>query len=635
MGATTATLYKDLDTFWCKEYLFNDTLHGHQYTLDEVASSVCPNLNETAKSIIKQFNTIEVFNKPIVAVCGLMNSGKSTLTASFLDKTSRPRVNIGDVSAAGTHRFVLWAPYSWRQYRHQLFGRLEGIFSTVPELLSENPDLAAAQYNARSEHLDKLNIPLVAFDKELDSIGFAILDCPDIQRSYTINTEPSNGRTSELRALMLEKASHLCSAFIVVASLEQQESKDLKDIFSRISSISVSLPIYYILSKSNSNIDESLLEANSALSTIGVLKSISAVFVSPRIHSANTRGYIDEIEYINTKNEYSITETLSSLDKTELYERFKEDTKTKLIDVFNDISICIDNHIRSNREVADYGRGEILKALNNKLVSESGQRIAINPHLLAQLQDSMLRTGPFYARIFRYPHSALEHLKSKFSKVNLESKIDHITTQSIVDFLDGKKGINLSKEDLTLSIEKALTIYNNYLKSEESYEVNRADLDDITTAMWKERLSKRKIIKEKAPLLVTSSLMLIGTLSILFFPAIAIGGKAVFMAASMPEIFAVLGISAFSSLASTKALQSFVSENIGSQQVSDLFACLQDSLGIPRSFDTGELDLVIIPKDGLPVSNLPFVDFENRSILNEPIVTPKINFEDSFIDKIR
>ena len=628
------SVYECIDSFWRKRELFVDELNGNSFTLDEVATKVCPRANESAKGIISQFQAIEVFKKPIIAVCGLMNSGKSTLTASFLDISSRPRVNIGDVSSAGTHRFVLWVPSSWKPFKHQLFERLEGIFGTKPELLSEDPVEASSQYNARSDDIDHLSTPLVAFDRRLDSIGFAILDCPDIQRSHT-NIGLSKEQTSVIRAEVLEKASHLCSGFIVIASLEQQESKDLKNVFSRITSNKTALPIYYILSKSHDDIFESHAEASAALSTIGYRGRISSIFISPRVHSISTRGYVENISYINTSGDESLIETLSSLDKTELYNNFRFETWRKLKKLFIEIDNAIEHHIKNNDTNADKVRRELLGALNSTLFSDKEQKIAISHQLLEQLQESLYRTGPFYAKVF-YPFSKIIAISKKnFGKLNIDGSISLVNPSRIISFLDGKKSISMSSEGLESAVEQAFSSYCQYLESEQSYNINKDELDSVAKSIWEGKGSIKDRTKKKAPFLLTGILLIGSIISILFVPAIAVGGKAVFMAASIPEIFGIVGITAASSTISTMKLQEFFSDKIGNQQVSDMFAYLQDSLGIPRSFDTEITGLPIIPSGGLFESRLPCISSKNGSVLNEPVITPTENIKDSFREIVK
>ncbi len=175
---------------------------------------------------------------PILAVVGMLNAGKSSLVATFLSGGKGPndRVLIGSANTEGTHRFVLWLPESWRtnpiiwQYITQ---RLSHIFHCTPETLDRNPTEASRQYNDLTvrEVIDPLGnrvkrqaieIPLVATDPQLDRLGVALMDCPDVQTGLMSGWEKGT-RLDELamaaarvRFDVLERASALCGAFVLV-----------------------------------------------------------------------------------------------------------------------------------------------------------------------------------------------------------------------------------------------------------------------------------------------------------------------------------------------------------------------------------------------------------------------------------
>jgi len=175
---------------------------------------------------------------PILAVVGMLNAGKSSLVATFLsaDEGLNDRVLIGSANTEGTHRFVLWLPESWRtnpviwQYITQ---RLTHIFNCTPEMLDSNPTGASRQYNdlATREVIDSqgnrtkrhaIEIPLVATDPQLDRLGIALMDCPDVQTGLMSGWDKGT-RLDELamaaarvRFDVLERASALCGAFVLV-----------------------------------------------------------------------------------------------------------------------------------------------------------------------------------------------------------------------------------------------------------------------------------------------------------------------------------------------------------------------------------------------------------------------------------
>jgi hypothetical protein len=190
---------------------------------------------------------------PIVAVLGMLNAGKSSLVATFLGPSRigpavadaateiedpRRRVLIGSANDEGTHRFVLWLPESWRIQPgiwEFVMQQLQTIFGTECEMLSEDPILAARQYNdlapraqddgmGKKRLLQPIEVPLIATDPNLDRLGIALMDCPDVQTGLITNRsspsttryEEATARAAEARFEVLSRAATLCSAFLVV-----------------------------------------------------------------------------------------------------------------------------------------------------------------------------------------------------------------------------------------------------------------------------------------------------------------------------------------------------------------------------------------------------------------------------------
>ncbi len=60
-------------------------------------------------------NATRLIDWPTVAVAGMLNSGKTSLVATFLSEDGRSRSLRGTSNAHGTHRFVIWLPSQWRK----------------------------------------------------------------------------------------------------------------------------------------------------------------------------------------------------------------------------------------------------------------------------------------------------------------------------------------------------------------------------------------------------------------------------------------------------------------------------------------------------------------------------------------
>ncbi len=156
---------------------------------------------------------------PLFAVTGLKNAGKSSLVKGFLSENGRLRTPTGIESDFATRRYVFWLPQAWQCEGDvsPFEEMLRRVFGSEAEQLSGDPVIASQQYR---EDLGSKGMqrPLVAYDRKLDDWKFGIVDCPDIETGDgKVET-----RLSEARE-MLEKASRLCAAFVVIAQHENLE----------------------------------------------------------------------------------------------------------------------------------------------------------------------------------------------------------------------------------------------------------------------------------------------------------------------------------------------------------------------------------------------------------------------------
>ncbi len=176
---------------------------------------------------------------PVIAVAGLINSGKSSLVASFLSEAGRRRVLRGVARSAGTHRFTLWCPEPWGKdpaFRASLESLLSGVFGTEAAQLAEEPEAAHEQQRDR----DRIGVPLLAFDSGLDHHGVCLLDCPDIQRHETGDSGPTRRR----RAL-LQAAGHVCSAVFIVLPRSELEVEQVAEVLDALPGASRVLAINF------------------------------------------------------------------------------------------------------------------------------------------------------------------------------------------------------------------------------------------------------------------------------------------------------------------------------------------------------------------------------------------------------
>jgi len=242
--------------------------------------------NEIETAISQARAMIESPVCPIVAVLGMLNAGKSSLVATFLTPPKANgygRVLIGSANTEGTHRFVLWLPETWKNNQviwGYISNRLTQVFGCVPEELSPSPEQAALQYNDQMPRevvnatgeltrRSALEIPLVATDPQLDSLGIALMDCPDVQTGlmsgWGLHSSENRGtRLDELsmaaaqsRFAVLERSSTICSAYILVlpanAMHDQTVSRLLKMLESKMPHVQRILAVNRVPRKYASN----------------------------------------------------------------------------------------------------------------------------------------------------------------------------------------------------------------------------------------------------------------------------------------------------------------------------------------------------------------------------------------------
>lgn len=187
--------------------------------------------------------------QPILAVTGQLNSGKSSVVATFLSDKGKRRLPRGTSSKQGTHRFIYWVPQSWLDdttFKKQLLELIAVAHHGSIEFLSEDPEKAYEQYRSGRDNLQTLNIPLIAGDPALEELGCGLLDCPDIQTQDDI--EPHGEPISDNPRLdFLVAASRVCSAFLVVWSRPAIRDRLLDQMLTSLRQRMQKAPLYLLI----------------------------------------------------------------------------------------------------------------------------------------------------------------------------------------------------------------------------------------------------------------------------------------------------------------------------------------------------------------------------------------------------
>ena len=215
------------------------TTTGNEKVAEEIAAA------------LRSLSTAQKLSQhPILAVTGQLNSGKSSVVASFLSEAGRNRVPRGSSSATGTHRFVYWVPQSWlddANYKSLLLDLIATAHSDGVEFLDSDPEIAAEQYRSGRDNLSTLSIPLVAGDPKLDELGAGLLDCPDIQTHDASAEGSATSGTENPRLDFLTAAARVCSAFLIVWNRAAIRDRLIEIMLNALRKRMASAPLYLLI----------------------------------------------------------------------------------------------------------------------------------------------------------------------------------------------------------------------------------------------------------------------------------------------------------------------------------------------------------------------------------------------------
>ncbi|MGJ8672152.1 hypothetical protein [Rubritalea sp.] len=618
--------------------------------------------HEKFDDINRQLNAIENSENfahiPIIGVCGMMNSGKSTLVAHHLSTAGQQRVLIGDLKNEGTHRFVLWVPESWKSDADKLellHHILKNGFGASPEYLSGSVDEAALSYNARDSSHESFHVPLLAFDSRLDEHQIALLDCPDIQRSHDLS---SDSATSEVRKTILEKASHLCSAFFLVSSVEQFEDSKLADFFELMGTRNWQLPTYCIITKVHTDRCSAYFsEVLKRLQDLEVDKQVNGIFISPRVAAPPATGYPQGVEYHSEKNQFSdISEVKSQLKPAKLFKDQVSMLKGKITSNFDASLDSIDAFIATKEETANRARAAILGFIKKKFLKpEEGLKPIYTQEFTHLIYHSLIETAPWW---LKFQLKALTHFKNigkfisgsiknistlfpnkqeleKTKKKLSEAGVEEVTSHSFYAHINGREWVPQE----TLEAEMAKVWDASVADISELEIIHSDDIhEDFNEAFrntWKTITIWQRL--KFASLVIIPLLLALATVMIVPFDG---GTSTVIFAASVKEILAAAGlgslVSAAFSVHTAHSINQAIEEQVARPQFSRLFALLQDRLGIPRASDALLLSL---PEN--KQLKLTFVDEEDLylrnpviKVLEDPIIAIDASARKKLSDQI-
>lgn len=526
----------------------------------------------------------------IVGVCGTVNSGKSTVVAGFLSDHGRKRVLVGQLEKEGTHRFVFWLPESWRS--NGLGDLVEEMIlkqtGKIPEMLAEFPNEAASQYNAAENRVQKFNIPLVAYDPALDSAGIAFLDCPDIQRSLDDSVDES---TAHLRLQRLETIAALCSAFVLVSSLQQLGTEDVGKVFRSLSHTASRAPLYFVLNMTDGDDVETYRpEAQRVIERWGHTEAVKRCYLAPFVHredrSIPARPSITSMD----GDRAELGDLAGELDPAELQKSHYASCVVSLKNLLQEVRNQVTKTSNSKIDQAKAATKRICEFLTSKFVDNKGQLMALSYNEAAKrLAESIQRTAPLGIRIAQAPGNWIKGLLVKLKRRDTtEADVERYTQVKPSEFAVFLESNRFMPPEVEVKVFEQVwkTAAKVVADHSDSAFADTEQLDALTRAMWAEVPFWERIALYRNILLVMAGFAAAGALAPFDGGATLVIWAKCHMILGGTEILGILvGGSLVGTIISTKGAAALVKKferEVARPQLDVLYAALCDGIGIPR-----------------------------------------------------
>jgi hypothetical protein len=629
------------------------------------------------EALSQQLRAFESISRcPILAITGLLNSGKSSLLATYLSPKNRKRVLRGLGNQAGTHRFVLWLPKIWWQDSSLLtvlVSYLSSLFGHPPEHLSDDPKLAALQYNGEirqdsivkaplpdessskvsqipwshsdgrpptkssrleevaeaTQSVEPLTVPLIAYDEALDELKLGIVDCPDIQTGF-VNLSPSSTRGGELaeqRKNHLGKIGRLCSAFVVVSKLGSLHDDGLLDILGTLRDSMPGVPRILAVNKVKSRYSPDTVagQARGLVERFGIESVFAAydyrsskagsripplpsgyqnaadeplpLFFDTQTGGESSRSDYDGLRYLFHLGKQLDAGTLSRESNRSLRLQLKAST-LEMIEWHTQNVKLQEIRLRDAWKTLSSACFEFM-AERDESGRPVGLRLQTSPAIVSQMAASLQRTAPSWMRLSlkidrtaRQLHNAVANSAARFKILQSASTsvqefarrfrrgqdAQVVTPEKLAKTLRSldihEVFEHVSDERLLDSVESGMQRF----AEEDATKLNSDQLDEWSKSVWKNMSLREKLWKGTQPLAV----MMAPLLAAVLVPIDA-GGTAVLVFASTKELLAAAGIAAvMTPMATGSNAIGIVQRETPWRQMSDLFAVLCDSVGVPR-----------------------------------------------------
>ena len=576
-------------------------------------------------------SAIELIDCPVVAVAGMLNSGKTSLVSTFLSPSGRARTLRGVGNSQGTHRFVLWLPERWKAdgvLWNLLLARLAETLGRTPEPLGLTPEEAHLQYNNRVCDSESISVPLVATDPALDRVGIGLLDCPDIVSDESLGLG-SPARRREL----LGRAATLCSAFLVVASAEQSRDTTLGELMRIASELMPGIPRLLAVNKvrPREQTPAQVFESFSPLIRQHQIDSVytaydfdvhaSKPYIPRELHNSVSTKIVagDELPIFfslsddpekNPPNPISADRLLGSLpgklDRGQLFERFRAALETNLrVAIWERGRGVVLASIAAQESKAKVARRCLFDVALDVFAirGDSGEperlRLHQNKRIVEQLTMAFANTAPWYARWSVALNTKYRRVVGGagdwFRRWLPTQALDEKARELRGHFDRGDYGSLMTPERLRNLIRKHAEAHPIEHWDDDSpwdeacrAAIHRYDRDDFTSLdpVELERACREMWAKvswvEKGKMTTVPLLVIVSSFAAVLMVPIDFG-TTVIASASISELLAAGGLAAAASVWAGGKSALLVEQQAAKQQLVDLIAVLCDAFGVPRA----------------------------------------------------
>lgn len=579
----------------------------------------------------RQLETAEPLSRyPTIAVAGMLNSGKTSLVATFLSPAGQQRTLRGDQNAQGTHRFVLWLPSLWQREPDVwslLLRRIGEALGHPPEMLSTDPAEAHQQYNNLAGGEDALGIPLVATDPGLDHYGVGLLDCPDVV------SDAAFGRGApQQRRELLRRAAPLCSAFLVVTAANTIRDTTLSELLAMGGETMPGVPRFLAVNQVRNLPPEAIWEDTRELRE---KHAVDDLLVAYDYHVPSSEPFIPVLE---TDTATPPAEPLPTFfrvrpdaDDNPPAAIAEDELRTRMLSalpgtldhgaLFAQVRSALESRLReaiwrdgiqrlresgeASQQTANVLRERLLDAILDFFARrEPGGKIAeLRLHqskaIVLQLGEAFALAAPWYARFGMRLHAKLRRLwggAADLAKRFTPSKIAEEAAINIRDrFRSGKQGSLLTAARLSDAILQRTSLDDFPAIHDETQlhafgdrAIERFIAEDFT-ALDPERLQtaveevwqNMPVMKKVKAGLTPLAIIFTAFGAALMVPVDFIGSPVV-LAASVKELFVAAGVSLAGAAWGGGLSIVDLERQAAAQQISNFLAVACDTLGIPR-----------------------------------------------------